>query len=366
MFTCDSWNKYECRIRRFSLKSVIKAIGIFCLALISFFIVSDSFADVIIHGAGATFPYPLYKKWMEVYEKTGNDRISYEAVGSGKGIKRLLEKSVDFAGTDAYMSDEEMSKVPEEILHIPTCIGAVVITYNLPENRDLRFTPGLIADIFSGYIKKWSDKRIADVNPKIKLPDNDITVVRRSDGSGTTFVLTEFLSKTVDDWKKNIGYGKQVEWLVGIGLEGNPAVADFIAKIPGSIGYVELTYALKNNFPQASIQNSSGNFIKPTLESISAAAELDLPKDTRIMLTNTSAPDGYPISAFTYITVYKEQDYDGRTIEQAKSLSHLLNWMIGEGQRYTNEMQYAPLPKEAIYKADNIIKSMTYKHKPVN
>ncbi len=311
-------------------------------------------------GAGATFPYPLYDKWFSVYYKLTGVKVNYQAIGSGGGIRQLLSRIVDFGGTDAFMSDAELRKAPAKILHIPTCLGAVVITYNLPGNPTLRLTPDVIADIFLGKIKKWNDKRIVRLNPEVVLPSMNIVVVHRSEGSGTTFIFSDYLSKVSKEWAKKVGRGKVLNWPTGLGAKGNPGVAGLIRQIPGSIGYVELIYAQKNGMPFALIQNKAGNFIKPTLKSVSAAANIKLPADTRVSITNTDAPDGYPISSFTWIIFYKEQHYQGRSKKRALTLAKLLWWMIHEGQKYNEGLLYARLPKSAVKKAEAIIRSMTY------
>jgi phosphate transport system substrate-binding protein len=317
-------------------------------------------ADVILNGAGATFPHPLYEKWIEVYRKTTGVRISYSAVGSGAGIQRLLQKEVDFGATDAFMSDEDLARAGEEILHVPTCLGAVAIIYHLPEKPILRFTPKLISDIFSGRISNWSHSGISAVNPGVQLPDLDISVVHRSEGSGTTFVFTDYLSKVDSEWRETIGCGKRVRWRTGMGVEGNPNVADFVQKIPGSIGYVELAYAKQRHLPAALVKNRSGQFIAPTLESVSRAAEVGLPSDTRILITDSGVRDGYPISAFTWLIFYKEQAYNQRPSDRASQLGRFLWWTIHEGQQYNADLLYAPLPAGAVSKGEAIISSIRF------
>ncbi len=321
--------------------------------------------QITLIGAGATFPYPLYAKWFHVYEKITGIRVNYQPIGSGGGIRQLINRIVDFGGTDAPMSDEELKKAPSEILHFPTCIGAVVITYNLPGRPDLKLTPSLISDIFLGEIKKWNDERISKVNPDIKLPDMKIVVIHRSDGSGTTFIFSDYLCKVSKKWAEKVGRGKILNWPVGIGAKGNPGVANLIKQIPGSIGYVELTYALKNNMTVASVRNRSGNFIKPTLDSISASANVEIPADTRVSITDTASPYGYPITSFTWIIFYREQNYGGRSKERAEELAKLFWWMIHEGQKYNERLFYGRLPEAVVKKAEAVIKSMTYGGRPV-
>ncbi len=318
-------------------------------------------AKTTLTGAGATFPYPLYSKMFDQYNKETGIRINYQAIGSGGGIRQLMAKTVDFGASDAYVSDKDLKKFDSPIVHIPMTAGAVVITYNLNNNPELKLTPDVIADIFLGKIKKWNDKRIKELNPEINLPNQNIVVVHRSDGSGTTFIFSDYLSKVSDEWRNKVGKGKSLNWPSGLGAKGNPGVAGLIKQIPGSIGYVELIYAISNNMPYAIIKNRSGNFIKPSIESVSAAANIKLPDDMRVSLTNTSAKKGYPISGFTWILVYKDLSKTGMSKEKAIALTKLLWWMTHDGQRYAKPLHYAPLSDKARIKAENIIKSLTYK-----
>lgn len=311
-------------------------------------------------GAGASFPYPLYSKMFSEYGKQHKININYQSIGSGGGIKQLLSRTIDFGGSDAIMSDEQLSKAPGKILHIPTCLGAVVVVYNLNIKGELKLTPDIISNIFLGKITRWNDPKIAEINKDIKLPDSNISVVHRSDGSGTTAIFTDYLLKVSSEWKEKVGSGTSVNWPAGLGGKGNEGVAGLVKQVPNSIGYVELIYAVQNKMSYASIQNKSGKFIKPTLESTSKAAEIELPDDMRVSLTNTDAPDGYPIAGFTYILVYQEQNYENRKIEKAKSLYKLLNWIINDGQKLTTPLHYAPLSKAAKMKAETLIKSITF------
>jgi phosphate transport system substrate-binding protein len=316
-------------------------------------------------GAGATFPYVLYSKMFDAYYKQTNVKVNYQSIGSGGGIRQLKEKTVDFGASDAFLSDEQLREFDSPVLHIPTCLGAVVITYNLPGNPQLKLTPDVIADIFLGKIKKWNDPRITNLNPGINLPNLNITVVHRSDGSGTTFVFTDYLSKVSNEWAQKVGRGTSVAWPVGLGGKGNEGVTGLVKQIPGAVGYVELIYAKQNKLPQALVKNKSGKFINPELSSISAAGKTKIPDDTRISITDTDAEDGYPISSFTWILVYKEQNYKGRSLERAKQLVKLLWWIVHEGQAYTEPLDYAKLPGEVVKKAEKIMKSITYNGKPV-
>jgi phosphate transport system substrate-binding protein len=316
-------------------------------------------------GAGATFPYPLYSKMFDAYGKEKGVKINYQSVGSGAGIQQLTSKTVDFGASDAFMSDEEMSKVPAKIVHIPMCLGAVTVVYNLEGITNLKLTPEVLSDIFLGKIKKWDDEKIKSINPDAKLPGKDINVVHRSDGSGTTFIFTDYLSKVSESWKGSVGTGKSVNWPVGTGSKGNEGVGGSVKQTPGSIGYVELIYALQNSMPMASLKNKKGNFIAPTLKSTNAAANVSIPEDTRVSLTNSDADEGYPIVSFTWILLYQEQKYDNRSEEKVKELIKLLTWMVHEGQQYVEPLSYATLSAEAVKKADAILKSITYDGKPI-
>jgi phosphate transport system substrate-binding protein len=317
-------------------------------------------AEQELIGAGATFPFPLYSKMFDVYAKENGVKVNYQAIGSGGGIRQLVSKTVDFGGSDAVMGDEDTKAAGAPVLHIPICAGAVVLTYNLPGNPEVKFTPDVAADIFLGKIKKWDDPRLTSQNQGVSLPTMDITVIHRSDGSGTTNIFSDYLSKVSKDWKEKVGTGTALNWPTGLGAKGNPGVAGLVKQTPGSVGYVELIYALQNKMPYGSIQNKKGKFVKPDLASTSAAANIALPDDMKVSLTNTDAPEGYPIGGFTWILVYKDQKYGDRTEEKAKAVVKLLSWMVGEGQKYAEPMQYAPLSKAAIDKAEKLIKSITY------
>ncbi len=320
-------------------------------------------AQMEITGAGASFPYPLYSKMFSEYNNNTGIKINYQSIGSGGGIRQLKAKTVDFAASDAFLSDEQLKEFEGPVLHIPTCLGAVVITYNLPGNPELKFSPDIIADIFLGKIKKWNDPRIANLNKGVKLPNQNITVVYRSDGSGTTFVFTDYLSKVSEEWKEKVGMGTSVNWPTGVGGKGNEGVTGLVKQTPGAIGYVELTYALQNNLPVSSVKNKSGIFVKPELKSISEASNVKLPEDMRISITNTESKEGYPIAAFTYILVYQDLSLANpkMTLEKAKTLVQLLWWMTHEGQEYTSPLNYAPLSKEAVKNLEKLIKSINFK-----
>jgi phosphate transport system substrate-binding protein len=316
--------------------------------------------QVTLSGAGATFPYPLYARMLdEYYNKTGI-QVNYEGIGSGGGIRSLMDRIIDFGGTDAALTDDQLREAGAHILHIPTCIGSVGITYNLPGNPDLKFSSDIIAGIYLGEITKWNDPKIAKLNPGISLPDLAIIPVHRSDGSGTTYVFTDYLNETSATWNRRIGKATSVNWPVSIGQKGNAGVSGYVRENAGAIGYVEFSYAKQNNMPLGSIKNKSGNFIMPTVESTTLASEISLPDDMRVSIVNTSAPQGYPITAFTWIIVYQEQAYGGRSKERAKTIVKLLNWIISDGQQYTVPLDYAPLSDAALVKAQALIDSVVY------
>jgi phosphate transport system substrate-binding protein len=315
---------------------------------------------VSLHGAGATFPNPLYQKWLSEYGKLhANVRIDYQSIGSGGGIKQLKEQTVDFGASDAAMKDEDLKSAPGEILHIPTVLGAVIITYNLAGvSQALRFSPETIADIFLGKIKKWNDQKISADNPGVTLPANDIIAVTRSDGSGTSAVFTDYLSKVSPEWKEKVGSGTSPRWPTGISGKGNEGVTGQVKNTPNTIGYVELAYAIQNKLPVAQIKNSSGNFIEPSIDSVTAAAAAsaaNTPDDLRVSITNASGAQAYPISSYTYILVYKDQ----KDAAKGKALVDFLWWGIHDGEAYAKELQYAPLPADIVKRAEGKINSIT-------
>jgi phosphate transport system substrate-binding protein len=325
-----------------------------------------STSEIKLQGAGATFPNPIYQKWFSEYNKiTPNAKFDYQSIGSGGGIKQITAKTVDFGGSDAPMKDEDLKAAPGEILHIPTVLGADVVTYNLPGvQADLKFTPEAIAGVFLGTIKKWNDPLIASINPGVSLPAADITVVHRSDGSGTSYVWTDYLSKVSPEWKAKIGAGTSVNWPVGVGAKGNEGVTGQVKQTPNSLGYVELIYAEQNNLSFASVKNSSGEFIKPSLDSITAAAAgavNQMPDDLRVSITNASGKDAYPISSFTYFLVYKNQDNQAK----GKALVAFLWWALHDGQKYARDLHYAPLAPEVVQKAEQKIRSINYQGAPL-
>ncbi len=348
--------------KRFFLSGMDRILCIITVLLILLLFGNKGLAkDVELIGAGATFPYPLYSKLFDVYNKEYGVKVNYQAIGSGGGIRQLINKTVDFGGSDAVMSDKDLAEASAPVLHIPTCAGAVVLTYNLPGSPQLRLTPYVIGDLFLGKIGKWNDRRISEINPGVKLPNANVTVVHRSDGSGTTFIFSDYLSKVSREWKEKVGAGTALNWPAGLGGKGNPGVAGLVRQTPGSIGYVELIYALQNKMPYGTVKNKKGNFVTPTIASTSLAANTELPDDMKVSLTNTDAADGYPISGFTWILVYKDQNYGDRSEEKAKGLVKLLWWTTHEGQKYAEPLEYAPLSKKAVEKAEKLIKSVSYK-----
>ena len=301
-------------------------------------------AQMMINGAGATFPYPIYSKWFDEYAKVDPSvRFNYQSIGSGGGQKQIMAQTVDFGASDGPMSDENLSKAPGKILHIPTVAGAVVMTYNLEGNPALKLDGETIADIFLGKIKKWNDPKIAVSNPGTKLPDKEIVVVHRSDGSGTTFIFTDYLSKVSAEWKQKVGNNTSVNWPAGIGGKGNEGVSGQVKQTPGALGYVELIYAIQNKMPYADVKNAAGQFVKPTLESVTAAlGTANIPDDFRFSMTNAPGSNAYPIAGATWLLVY-EQPKDPA---KGKKLVEFLKWALTTGEGMAKDLNYAPLPDE--------------------
>ncbi len=321
--------------------------------------------DNELTGAGATFPFPFYSKIFDEYNKKTSIKVNYQSIGSGGGQKQLQAKTVDFGASDAPVSDDQLKSFPSPIVHVPTCLGADVVTYNIPGEPKLQLTGDVVADIFLGKITKWNDARIIKLNPAAKLPDLPISVIHRSDGSGTTYVFADYLSKISEQWKTKPGKGTSLEWPTGLGAKGNEGVAGLVKQTPGAIGYVELIYALQNKMAMAKLKNKSGNFVEANLSSVSAAANVKIPDDARVSITDTDAKDGYPISSFTYLLVYKNQSYDGRAEAKAKNTLKLIWWTTHEGQQFASPLMYAPLPKEAVTVAEKILKSVTFNGKSI-
>ncbi len=318
-------------------------------------------AETNLTGAGATFPYPMYSKWFDEYHNQHPDvKINYQSIGSGGGIKQIQAGTVDFGASDGPMTDEQLSQTPGKVLHIPTVLGADVPTYNIPGvTGELKFTPDVLADLFLGKITKWNDPRLAKANPGVKFPDEDIVIVHRSDGSGTTYIWTDYLSKVSPEWKSKVGKGTSVNWPVGLGGKGNEGVAGTVKQTEGSLGYVELIYAIQNKMPYGSVQNAAGSFVKASLDSVTAAAGSvkDMPDDFRVSITNAPGKDAYPISSFTWLLVPAEWSDAGKE----KVFVDFLNWMVEKGQTMTAQLSYAPLPKTVKEKVKARIKEIKVK-----
>ena len=333
------------------------------LAAVGFTRIAAS-AQLLVNGAGATFPYPLYSKWFNEYVKIDPAvRFNYQSIGSGGGIRQITERTVDFGASDAPLTDAQLKKAPG-LIHIPTVLGAVVATYNLPGNPTIRFTPDIMARIFLGKITKWNDAALAEANPGATLPNQPIVAVHRSDGSGTTSIWVDYLSKVSKELEQKVGRGTSVNWPVGLGGKGNEGVAGQVKNMPGGLGYVELAYAIKNNLPAAAIQNRAGQFIEPTLESTSAAAVAatkNMPPDFRVSLTDQSAEGTYPVVGFTYLLIYKEQ----RDEAKGRALVKFLGWAIRDGQKYGPDLLYAPLPAAVVTLVETKIREITYNGAPL-
>lgn len=312
---------------------------------------------VTLSGAGATFPYPFYnivfRDFMRLHRGI---TVNYGAIGSGGGIRSLRDRSVNFGASDAYLNDKEIASMNGEVLHIPTCMGGVVMAYSLKGVDSLRLTGPLIANIYLGKIKKWNDPALRAINPDVPLPDLDITPVYRSDGSGTTYNFSEYLSLVSPEWKMDMGKGKALKWEAGIAAKGNPGVAGIVQQTEGAIGYIGSEYALTLKLPAAKLRNKAGNYVDATLQTITAAANTGLPDDMRVSITNSDDPNAYPISLFTWILVYKDQLYANNSKQEAEALVELLRYIISDaGQQVAVQINYAPLPPGAVEKAGKLI-----------
>lgn len=326
---------------------MMRRIAFVCLALT---FALPALGQTTLNGAGATFPYPMYSKWFSDYHTLhSNIEINYQSIGSGGGIRQVLAGTVDFGASDGPMSDEQLAQAKIKILHIPTVLGAVVPAYNIPGiNEEIKFAPEALAGIFLGKITTWSDPAIAKANPGIKFPSQNIIVAHRSDGSGTTFIFTDYLSKVSPEWQSQVGKGTSVKWPKGLGGKGNEGVAGMIRQIPGSIGYIELIYAVQNKIPYGVVQNASGNFVKASLDSVTAAAASmkNMPTDFRVSITNAPGKDSYPISSFTWLLIpVKSKD-----AARGKIIVDFLNWMLDDGQKMTASLTYAQLPENVVSK----------------
>jgi phosphate transport system substrate-binding protein len=335
---------------RKSLLIVLLALGLSALAL-------AQGGTILLNAAGATFPYPIYSKWFDVYHNQHpNVQINYQSIGSGGGIRQLLAGTVDFGASDGPMSDEQLGQAKFKILHFPTVLGAVVPTYNIAGvSGELNFTQKSLAGIYLGTITKWNDPEIAKANSGVKLPDSDIVVIHRSDGSGTSYIWTDFLAKVSEDWKKKVGNAAtSVNWPVGLGGKGNEGVTGLVKQTPNAIGYIELIYAVQNNIPYGKVQNAAGNFVKADLAGVTAAAAADaknIPADFRVSITNAPGAKVYPISSFTWLLIPAQiQDATKRD-----AIKDFLKWMLTEGQKYNEGLTYAQLPKDVIEKETKAI-----------
>ncbi|HUO26420.1 MAG TPA: phosphate ABC transporter substrate-binding protein PstS [Candidatus Aquilonibacter sp.] len=318
--------------------------------------------QMTLNGAGATFPYPIYSKWFSQYHKLHSDvQINYQSIGSGGGIRQLTEGTVDFGASDMPMTDQQLeeaqTKLKTKVLNIPTVLGAVVPAYNIPGvTGEVHFTPSALAGIYLGKITKWNDKAITSVNPGVNFPDRDIIVVHRSDGSGTTFIWTDYLSKVSPEWKSQVGSGTSVKWPIGLGGKGNEGVAGSVRQLQGAIGYVELIYAVQNNITYGSVRNAAGTFLKASLDGVTAAAASvpKMPADFRVSITNAPGKDAYPISSFTYLLI----PVQSKDPAKGKVLADFLNWMVTEGQTMTTQLTYASLPQNVAAKVKEAIKKV--------
>lgn len=332
---------------------MIRRIALLCLAL-----ALPALAQTTLNGAGATFPNPMYSKWFSEYHKIHPEvQINYQPIGSGGGIRQILAGTVDFGASDGPMSDEQLAQTKTKILHVPTVLGAVVPAYNIPGvSGEVKFTPQALAGIFLGKITSWNDKEITSANPGMNFPNEPILVIHRSDGSGTTFIFTDYLSKVSPEWQNGPSKGTSVKWPVGLGGKGNEGVAGMIRQMQGAIGYIELIYAVQNNIPYGTVKNSSGNFVKASLDSVTAAAASvkTMPADFRVSITNAPGKDAYPISSFTWLLI----PVQSKDPAKGKILSDLLSWIVDDGQKMTAALTYAPLPESVATKVKAEIKQV--------
>jgi phosphate transport system substrate-binding protein len=330
---------------------VIRRIALLCVVL-----AVPAFGQTTLNGAGATFPNPMYQKWFSEYHKAHPEiQFNYQSIGSGGGIRQVLAQTVDFGASDGPMTDQQLAEAKTKILHIPTVLGAVVPAYNIPGvNTELKFTPEALAGIFLGKITSWNDPAIAKANPGVNLPNQTIIVVHRSDGSGTTYIFTDYLSKVSSDWANGPGKGTSVKWPVGLGGKGNEGVAGMIRQMQGGIGYIELIYAVQNKIDYGLMKNAAGTFITASLESVTAAAASakSMPADFRVSITNPPGKDAYPISSFTWLLIPEKS----KDAAKGKILANFLNWMVDDGQKMTANLTYAPLPENVAEKVKGAIK----------
>jgi len=332
-------------------KSTLLGAALACLS-------ATASAQMLINGAGATFPYPIYSKWFDEYAKVDPSvRFNYQSIGSGGGQKQILAQTVDFGASDGPMSDDNLGKAPGKILHIPTVAGADVLSYNLPGDPKLKMDGQTIVDLFLGKITKWNDPRITGQNPEVKLPDVDVVVVHRSDGSGTTYIWVDYLSSVSKEWESKVGRGTSVNWPAGLGGKGNEGVTGQIKQLPGAVGYVELAYAIQNKLPYAAVKNSAGTYISPTLQSITAAlATAKIPEDFRFSMVNPPGEKAYPIAGCTWLLVYEQQ----KDSAKGKKLVEFLNWAITKGEGMAESLNYAALPESVQKQVLDRIKTIKY------
>ena len=328
------------------------------LLLVCVLLAMPVIGQTTLNGAGATFPNPMYSKWFSEYHKVHSDvQVNYQPIGSGGGIRQVTAGTVDFGASDMPMTDKQLQEAKAKILNIPTVLGAVVPAYNVPGvTGEIKFTPEALAGIFLGKISKWNDKTITSANPGVNFPDKDIVVVHRSDGSGTTYIFADYLSKVSSDWKSQVGSDTSVKWPVGLGQKGNEGVAGSIRQLAGAIGYIELIYAVENKIPYGSVRNSSGAFVQGSLESVTAAAASapKMPADFRVSITNAPGKDAYPISSFTWLLIPAQS----KDASKGKILADFLNWMVTDGQQMTSALAYAPLPDNVVAKVKDAIRQV--------
>lgn len=326
--------------------------SILAVAMGSMLLANTGAAQLKLNGAGATFPYVIYSKWFDVYSKKTGVEFNYQSIGSGGGIKQVTEGTVDFGASDAPMTDQQMQDVKQKqgtaIVHIPTVMGAVVMTYNVTGlGKGLKLTPDVLAGIYLGEITRWNDPKITAVNAGLNLPDQAIFVAHRSDGSGTTNIFTDYLTKVSKEWEQKVGRGTAVNWPVGLGGKGNEGVSGLVKQSEGAIGYVELAYAVQNQLPYAQLQNQAGAFVEPTFDAVSAAAAgaaKNMPEDLRVMITNAPGKAAYPICGFTWLLIYENP----KDKQKGEAITKFLNWAMTDGQSYAKDLYYAPLPKEVV------------------
>jgi phosphate transport system substrate-binding protein len=340
------------------------ALLLLCLATV--LVAAPAFAEPVnLTGAGATFPYPIYSKWFDLYHKQTGVQINYQSIGSGGGIQQVKAGTVDFGASDAPLNNQRLKEMPKAIVHFPTVAGAVVLAYNLPGvTQALQLTPELVAGIYLGKVTMWNDKRIAAANPGVALPNMPIAAIHRSDGSGTTYIFTAYLSAVSKEWKELVGNNTSVSWPVGLGGKGNEGVSGLVRQAPGAVGYVELAYAKQNNFAVASVKNLAGKFVAPSLASTTAAADgaaAQLGKDVRTPIVNSPAPDAYPIAGLTFLLVHKEQ----RDAAKGKAIVEFIRWAMAEGQSVAEGLDYAALPSSVVKVNEANLLSITYAGKPL-